>query len=187
MTRSALRRFLVAVAALAATAAGVVALSPLATAGARPQLSDLRTYATCPKSDRQQLTSAAAGAASRLVPAAPRQVLLCRYSGLNPSPRSAGRLLVQRLVGSRPTVARLTREFLALKPFPSGAFACPADFGVKIIAIFRYLPAPRSDDPVTLDPNGCAAVTNGRLTRTAMLAPGPALIGQLETMTATRR
>jgi hypothetical protein len=156
---------------------------PLAKLG--PVTTDLRTYSTCPNSDRKQLTSTAAGSGKALVPPGPRQVLLCRYSGLNPTPADANRLLAQRLIGSRQTVARLAGEFDALKPFQSGAYACPADFGVKIVAIFRYLPTPRSDDPVTLDPNGCAGVINGRVTRTALVAPGPALIGQLDALTAT--
>ena len=180
MTTSRLERCIAAAAALGLVAAGVVALSPLAGASS----TGLRTHAACPNSDRRQLTSGRAGSRSRLVPPGPREVLLCRYSGLDPSPRSAGRLVAQRLIGDRQTVARLTRELGALKSFPSGVFACPADFGVKIIAIFRYLPTPRSDDPVTLDPSGCAGVTNGRLTRTAMFAPGRALIGALEALTA---
>jgi hypothetical protein len=147
-----------------------------------PVTTDLRTYSTCPTSDRKPLTSTADGPASRLVPPGARQVLVCRYSGVSPDPRSAGRLVAQHLVESRQTLADLAAEFDALKPFPSGAYACPADFGVKIIAIFRYLPTPRSDDPVTLDPNGCEGVTNGRLTRTAMFAPGPALIRRLEAL-----
>jgi hypothetical protein len=146
-----------------------------------PVTTDLRTYSTCPNTDRKPLTSTADGPASRLVPPGARQVLVCRYQGVGPG-RSAGRLLVQHVIDSQQTVALLTGEFDALKPFASGAYACPADFGVKIIAIFRYLPTPRSDDPVSLDPNGCEGVTNGRVIRTAMFAPGPALIGRLEAL-----
>lgn len=178
--------------ALAATATlglalAVVVVSSGATAGAhRTVTAGLHTYSVCPASDRREPTSTAAGSRAILVPPGARQVLLCRYSGVNPSPRSAGRLLAQRLIGYRQTVARLTGEFDALKPFHRGAYACPADFGVKILAIFRYRTPSRSDDPVTLDPNGCAGVGNGHLIRTAALAPGPALIAQLETLTGTR-
>lgn len=172
-------------------AGGVVVLSPLAGAASRPQLKlgvvprGVQTYAACPHDDRQQLISTATGSRATLVPPGARQVLLCRYRGLNPSLAAAFRLVAQRLIGRRQPVARLTGEFDALKPFQGGSFACPADFGVKIVAIFRYLPTPRSDDPVTLDPNGCASVSNGHLIRTAMLPPGSALIGQLEALTAT--
>ena len=152
---------------------------PLAKLG--PVTTDLRSYPTCPSRDRRQLNSTAAGSASTLVPPGARQVLVCRYQGVALG-RPAGRLLAQHLVGDRQTVARLASEFDALRPFGSGAYACPVDFDVKLVAIFRYRPALRSDDPVTVDPNGCTGVTNGRLTRTAMFAPGPALIGQLEAL-----
>jgi hypothetical protein len=197
MTGTDLRRFLFVAAAvtLGGAAVALVGLSPLASASSRPRLSeaqsgrvnpDLRTYSACPASDRRQLKSTAAGSNTKLVPRVPRQVLLCRYSGLNPILSRAFRLLAQRLINDRQTVARLTAEFNALKRVPSGAQACPADSGVEIIAIFRYLPTPRADDPVTLDPDGCTGVTNGRLTRAARFAPGPALIGQLEALTETR-
>jgi hypothetical protein len=140
---------------------------------------DLRTYAACPARARNPLTSTTSGAATELVPPGPRQVLLCRYSGLNPTPAHAGRLLAHRLVRSPRTISQLTARFDALRPFGSGAYSCPVDFGVTIIAFFRYLPTPESDDPVSVDPGGCTPVTNGRITRTAMFPPGSALIAQL--------
>jgi hypothetical protein len=143
---------------------------------------DFRSYASCPANGRRQLTSITAGAGGQLVPGDPGRVLLCRYRGLNPTPSAVGQLLAQRLVTESRTVARLTHEFDSLKPFQPGSYACPADFGVKIVAIFRYSGG-RSDDPVTLDPNGCNAVMNGPVIRTALLPPGPELIGQLEQLT----
>lgn len=140
---------------------------------------DLRTYAACPARDRKPLTSTTSGAATELVPPGPRQVLLCRYSGLNPTPAHAGRLLAHRLVISPATISELRARFNALRPFGPGAYSCPVDFGVTIIAFFRYLPTPESDDPVTVDPGGCTPVTNGRITRTAMFPPGSALLAQL--------
>lgn len=180
------RRVVAAAAVLGLAAAAAVVLSPLAGASSEPRLSQaqIRTHAACPAGDRSQLISTATGSDGALVPPGARQVLLCRYSGLNPTPADAGRLVAHRLIGYRQAIARLSGEFDALKPFQPGSYACPADFGVKIIAIFRYLAASRSVDPVTLDPNGCAGVTNGRLVRTAILAPGPSLIGQLEALRA---
>lgn len=146
-----------------------------------PVTTDWRAYKTCPARDRQPLTSTTPGASRMLVPSGARQVLVCRYSGLNPISRSL-RLQAERLVINRSTVGRLASEFNALTQL-RGVFNCPADFGRNIIAIFRYLPAPKSDDPVTLDLTGCTSVTNGHLTRTAAFAPGPTLIRQLERLT----
>jgi hypothetical protein len=143
---------------------------------------DFRSYLTCPGRDRQKLTSMASGAKAQLVPSGARRVLVCRYGGLN-SGFFKMRLVNLRLVLDAATVTRLANEFNALKPFPTGSISCPADFGQNIIAIFSYRPGPRSDDPVTVDTSGCAPVTNGNLTRTAMFQPGPALLGQLKGMT----
>lgn len=153
---------------------------PLAQLG--PVTTDFRSYASCPASGRRQLTSTTAGAGGRLVPGDPSGVLLCRYRGLNPTPSAVGQLLVQRMVTGSRTVERLTHEFDSLRPFQPGSYSCPADFGVKIVAIFRYSGS-RSDEPATTDPSGCTPVTNGPVTRTAMLPPGPKLIAQLETLT----
>jgi hypothetical protein len=153
---------------------------PLARLGA--VTTDFRSYPSCPADGRRRFRSTTAGFGSQLVPGAPAEVLLCRYSGLNPTPSAVGRLLAQRLVVNLRTVERLSHEFDSLKPFQRGAYSCPADFGVKILAIFRYSGG-RSDDPVTLDPAGCASVTNGILVRTAASAPGPTLIGQLVRLT----
>lgn len=143
-----------------------------------------RTYPSCPSTDRQPLISRTPGAREMLVPDGAHAVLLCRYRGLNPTPSESTRLKAQRLDIQPRTVAGLASQFNALKPMQSGSYSCPADFGVKIIAIFRYSATP--DDPVTLDPGGCALVTNGRLTRTAGFAPGPKLIRQLEGLTSRR-
>jgi hypothetical protein len=172
------RKLLGVGAILGLVAVGVFA--PLTLAGTTGQASVHRTYATCPSSDRSPLTSSTPGATTALVPGHARQVLLCRYSGLNPDPSTAGRLLAHRLVTAGQTVSQLAQRLDALRRFGRGAYSCPADFGVKIIAFFRYRPATEPDDPVTVDPNGCTPVTNGRITRTAMFAPGTALIAELE-------
>jgi hypothetical protein len=147
-----------------------------------PVTTDFRAYRSCPLTDRHELTSTTAGAARKLVPNGARQVLLCRYGGLNAGAERM-RLVKSRLVVDHATVALLAEEFDALQPFPSGAMSCPADFGAKIVAIFRYLPKPKSDDPVTVGQSGCMPVTNGHLIRWAATAPGPQLVQRLESMT----
>lgn len=156
---------------------------PLAQLG--PVTTDFRSYLSCPVRDRQQLVSTTTGAGKELVPPGARQVLVCRYGGLNAG-AAALRLVNLRLVVGRNTVTRFASEFDALKPFQGGVYSCPADFDAKIIAIFRYLPTPQSDDPVTVDTSGCTPVTNGHLIRTAAFAPGPALVQQLEALTSKR-
>lgn len=152
--------------------------------GAHPTTTDRRSHPSCPATDRQPLVSTTPGAPETLVPDGPHAVLLCRYRGLNPTPSESTHLKAQRLDTQPRTVAGLASLFNALTPMHSGSYSCPADFGVKIIAIFRY--PTMSDDPVTLDPGGCALVTNGHLTRTASFTPGPKLIRQLEGLTSKR-
>lgn len=148
-----------------------------------PVTTDFRSYSACPSADRHRLTSITPGASAALVPPGARNVLLCRYSGVSPLPSAASRLLVGRLISDSHLVRRLSTRFDALPPFPSGSFFCPADFGTEIIAIFRYTPGPQSDDPVTVDPSGCASATNGHSLRAAMFPPGQALIEQLRSLT----
>jgi hypothetical protein len=150
-----------------------------------PVTTDYRTYLSCPAKDRRQLISTAPGATQDLVPPGARQVLVCRYGGLN-SGREKTRLVSINMITDRAAVLQLAQRIDALKPLQSGAYSCPADFGMEIIAIFRYLGTRSSDDPVTIDPDGCAPVSNGRVLRTALLPPGPALIGELEALTSKR-
>jgi hypothetical protein len=151
-----------------------------------PVRTDYRTYPACPVSDRRQLLSIAAGADTDLVPAGASRVLVCRYGGLNAG-RANARLVGMNTVSARAEVDQVANQLDALQSFRSGGYACPADFGVKIIAIFRYPVASKSDDPVTVDPNGCSPVSNGHLVRTAMFAPGPSLINRLEALTRKAR
>lgn len=176
------RKLVAGAVALSAVAAAIVALSPTATAGSH----GLRIYRTCPARDVRQLTSTTSGANRQLVPSGSRQVLICRYGGLDAG-AARMRLVSSRRVVDQSTAAHLAKEFDALHRFRNGSYSCPADFGAKIIAIFHYLPAPKSDDPVSVDISGCMPVTNGHLIRTAMLSPGAALLGQLERLTHKRR
>jgi len=102
--------------------------------------------------------------ASVLVPAAPRQVLLCRYYGLNEPPgRPAGTLAAERFL-PRPAPSRsLAREFDALKPFPDGPIHCPMDDGSGLYALFRYASQPEATVRVSL--SGCRGAANDLMRR----------------------
>jgi hypothetical protein len=145
---------------------------PLARLG--PVTTDFRSYPTCPATDRPLPSSLTPGARGELVPGHPDQVLLCRGG------------VAHRLVVHQAVVTQLAAQFDALEALPKGVYHCPADFGLRIVAIFRYTARPESDDPVTLDPYGCRPVTNGRLSRTASLPPGQALIDRLDALTPQR-
>jgi hypothetical protein len=72
------------------------------------------------------------------------------------------------MIRSQPTTTSLAGELNAL-PERHGVFACPADIGPRLIAVFRY-PA-GADNPVTIDLSGCNPVSNGRVNRPAMGRP----------------
>jgi hypothetical protein len=136
----------------------------------------------CPAESGPTAVSARPGAASALVPAGAAALLLCSYRGLNP-PGQSHRLLAQHTLADPAEVAALSRRFDALRPPP--LVACPMDDGSEIVASFLYREAP--PDPVTVGLSGCEIVANGRLTRTASLPPGPALLDQLTALVRTAR
>jgi len=70
----------------------------------------------------------------------------------------------------------LVHEFNALRPSPP-FISCPMDNGSTDLAIFEYPTPPAARISVGL--SGCRIVQNGHLTRTASLAPGPALLERL--------
>jgi hypothetical protein len=110
-----------------------------------------------------------------LVPTGARSLLLCSYRGLDP-PGQAHQLERQRAVGAGPALNGLVREFDNL-PARSGLTSCPMDNGSAILALFGYAVLPT--DEVSVGLSGCQVVTNGRVTRTASLGPGPALVAEL--------
>lgn len=168
-------------------ATGIAALALAATAAALTGARGapvLRTYPFCARYNRPPLKSTTAGANATLVPAGARQVLLCRYSGVGRDRAKAVRLIAHRLVVDRATVDRISNQLGALGQ-ATGAMSCPNDSGATIVAIFRYGPAPKADDPVTVDLGGCATVTNGHVTRTALGAP--MLIRRLKSLASIRR
>jgi hypothetical protein len=117
----------------------------------------------CPASTPQTVVSPRAGADTVLVPDGSRQLMLCRYTGLNDHDPAA--LSAQKLVQAQPTVTSLAAEINGLPAPPSGPLSCPADDGSEVLAFFRY--ASGSDNPVSVALTGCRLVSNGAITRTA--------------------
>ena len=180
-------------AATVVTVLGIVAASVLAAVIAGNADSTarangaLRTDPACPTRDRHALSSTTPGAATTLVPAGARTVLLCRYSGLGHAPGSARSLalMAQHLLDTSTATHELAIKFNSL-PIATGTFHCPADGGAAVIAFFRYGPAAKADDPVTVHLGGCSAVTNGRLTRiVGTTSSGRALLHTLTFQTRT--
>jgi hypothetical protein len=106
---------------------------------------------------------------------------LCRYSGVNDSPRD--RLVRSRLLSDPRLVTKLVREFNELPPFPPGGFACPADVGSQILALLAYPNGQRLT--IAFELSGCEGVMNGDLIRIANgygshPRLGPRLLAELE-------
>lgn len=185
----AVRKQLIAVsgALLVLGAAGAATASTLARSASSSGRSNLARVAdrVCPGYDTHAMISTNNGAGTTLVPSGAQQVLLCRYSGVGPDRAAAMRLLAHRLVADRATVARLAGELNELKPL-TATVACPADSGAAIVAIFRYLPLAKADDPVTVGLSGCLLVTNGHVRRAALSSPGPRLVSQLQSLLSSR-
>lgn len=160
------------------TVSGWTAYAPLNRPGEAPRHA---RRSACAAHDRRPLVSRRAGAATRLVPGAPDQLLLCRYTGFGPYPHPVGplgfRLLAHHVITSRARIADLAAQLDALRPV-TGAQACPADDGAAIIALFGYRSAAARADPVTVDLEGCSTVTNGHVVREA----GAALMHTLVTL-----
>jgi hypothetical protein len=164
-----------AIAAALALAAAVVAISS----------SPVRAAAgmSCPSADRHNLVSARAGASSELVPTGARRLLLCRYSGLwtgSGPRRPAFVLLAHAQLSARAQVTRFADELDALKR-PNLLYHCPAASGAAIVLYFGYAGGP--DDVVTVQTDGCANATNGRITGGAETTAGQALVHSLEALT----
>lgn len=163
---------------------GVLALTAASGALSRAARKSAGALRACPTRDRNVPISRSAGATSSVVPMGARQVLLCRYSGLDSFPqpvRGAFGLRDDLLVTQRATVASLASQLNRL-PVPPRVVACPADDGEAIVAIFRY----RSGvaNPVDVGLSGCTLVTNDHLTRCAALAAGRRLLDRLMAMTS---
>jgi hypothetical protein len=139
--------------------------------------------AACPTSDRVVPRTTVAGARRELVPARATSVLLCRYRGLNPY-RKRFRLLGSGTVRAASKVAHLGAQLNALKVAGPGPIACPNDDGSLIVAYFRYRDGSR--DVVRVATTGCEVVSNGPVSRSAAVAPGPHLLTELDALTRSR-
>lgn len=135
----------------------------------------------CPRSNRHFGTSPIRSSPERLVPGRPVRLLLCRYAGLEPHPKQAGRLRAARLLSRTNTVPRLAREFNRLRPAPTGPIACPADTAEEIAAYFGYRRAMTSR--VIVRTSGCRIFTNGRVSRSGDVGVGPMLLRRLVALT----
>ena len=116
----------------------------------------------------------------QLAPAGATAIRLCRYAGLNGSPRLG--LVSSRLITSAGLVAELVREFDTLPSMPPGAFSCPADDGSQIAASLRY--GGGQNVTISVGLTGCRLVSNGSVHRTAAGDSGSQLVTQLEHLLA---
>jgi hypothetical protein len=135
----------------------------------------------CPRTDRHLPTAKSQVKIEVLVSGGARAVLLCRYRGVNPDPTRTETLARSRVITSSAIVAKLAQRFDKLQPAAPGTYACPADDQSKIIAIFQFSHGPSG--PVVTSLEGCRLVTNGRVSRTALYAPGAQLVSQLKALT----
>ncbi len=120
-----------------------------------------------------------------LAPAGATTIELCRYSGLNATPRLT--LVRSRLLRAPSLVRELLGEFNRLPSPGSGVFHCPQDDASQIVAALGY-PSGR-EVTISVELTGCRLVTNGSVRRSAAAigAPrpfGPRLVGQLERLVA---
>lgn len=131
----------------------------------------------CSATNRHLLAKGVRKPARTLAPDGAVAVVICRYAGLNPRPRQAGRLQGERHILGRTAARRLARRLNRLKPGALGPRSCPLSTGDELIATFHYARA----DPVriTIETTGCRYFSNGRDTRTGYSPPGPEIIRQL--------
>jgi len=123
-----------------------------------------------------------AGANAHLVPGTPCAIVLSRYRGL---PARPGTQLVARVQVRRSSPLReLTSELDALRPMPSGSYACPEDNGSEIKAILEYPHQQSLQLEIAL--GGCRPVERGPVHRWAVQPPGGELLAQLERLLARR-
>jgi hypothetical protein len=117
---------------------------------------------------------------NRLVPGAPCVIELSRYQGV-PDARLIGRSVVR----SRSIVDRLTTEFNALPPIPTGTYSCPDDNGSQVVAILKYKTGQSLRLTITL--SGCPVAKREHITRSAMGHLGGGLTSELEGLTPTTK
>jgi hypothetical protein len=96
-------------------------------------------------------------ARQQLAPRGAVAIRLGRYTGVNAKPPL--NLVASGVVAQRQKVDVLVRRFDSLKPL-SGAVACPADDGSRIVALLGYT---RHEPTISMGLTGCSTVTNGRV------------------------
>jgi hypothetical protein len=91
----------------------------------------------------------------RLVPIAAREMVLCRYNGMNEAPY--GKLRTARVVTDRATVDRWRSRFNALPTVSGGARNCPMDDN-RLLRI-AFVASPSSYVVLTTGLTGCGFVS----------------------------
>jgi hypothetical protein len=90
-----------------------------------------------------------------LVPVAAREIVLCRYNGMNETPY--GKLRTARVITNRATVAGWRRRFNALPAVRGGPRNCPMD-DARLLRI-AFVATPSSYVVLTTDLAGCGFVS----------------------------
>ncbi|HEX4704339.1 MAG TPA: hypothetical protein VH352_19590 [Pseudonocardiaceae bacterium] len=96
---------------------------------------------------------------SAMVPGTPTIAAICRYAGTNDT---APDTLSQSATITGDRLRALVTGLNASRPFPSGAYNCPADLGLYDLIVFGYPSAGPVDVRVSV--SGCTPVTNGHQT-----------------------
>lgn len=116
---------------------------------------------TCPRhplpEDRLGFRNRNLPESEEIVPGDPGQLMLCRYPG-SPRGRRGPVLAAHRYLREPALVDSIARRLNDLPP-AKGAYACPADFGATIQALFHYESGATALVAVRL--GGCPAVLNG--------------------------
>jgi hypothetical protein len=174
---------LLAAAAAAAAANDVLAGDGHLSSNSTPAVAT--TQPRCPAKAPQPLGGRvkAEGHASFLASRA-RLVLLCRYHGLNGSPKLG--LARAQSVRRGTTIHSLTKRINALPLQHAAVFGCPLDDHREVVLTFSY--PQRADENVTVDLRGCGEVSNGQVTTYALPSrDGARLLAELRALTSLRR
>jgi hypothetical protein len=114
----------------------------------------------CPEKSVIPGATTESGAAQQLVPFAPTEVSLCRYT-LHGKPFGAYLVESAPLLG-RGVAAKLAAELnRAVSPFPGGTVNCPADTGARVDAYFWTA---THHIEVDIRTDGCETANNGTQT-----------------------
>jgi hypothetical protein len=133
-------------------------------------LESVAFHVRCPVRDALEKASPDPSTASLLVPPRSTGALICRYWGINDRGHRPAALAGARPVNDRGSLGRLVGRLDALPPFPTQpAPSCPALGARSEVIYFHYAAA--ADDPVRIERQDCAAVSNGRVVRYGIAFP----------------